>query len=101
MRFRFPSVSPGYDTQWLADPRRRDTRQRQIPRRDGATYRKSMAWVESLSARPHLAIISTFNEMHENTHIEPSLRNGTRYIEMTRDFIARMRQAQKLIVNAN
>jgi len=101
MRYRIACLSPGYDDQSLDDPRRRHNRQRQVPRRDGATYGKSMAWVESLSAPPHLAIISTFNEMHENTHIEPSLRNGTRYIEMTRDFIARMRQAQKQIVNAN
>jgi hypothetical protein len=100
MPYRIATVSPGYDDHALDDPRRVDNRLRRVPRRNGATYAKSTAWLEGLQAPPHLAIVSTFNELHENTHIEPTVRNGMRYIDMTRDFIARMKQAQTRAANA-
>jgi glycosyltransferase involved in cell wall biosynthesis len=92
--YRMATVCPGYDDHALDDPRRSANRFRQVPRRDGETYARSIAWLESLAPAPDLAIVATFNEMHENTHIEPTARNGNRYIDMTRDFIARIKQAQ-------
>jgi hypothetical protein len=50
-----------------------------------------MNFVESLTPEPELVIISTFNEYHENTHIEPSLYNGMRYIDTTRQFVECLR----------
>jgi glycosyltransferase involved in cell wall biosynthesis len=94
MQYRIATVSPGYDDHALDDPRRYANRFRRVPRRDGATYAQSIAWLEALSPAPHLAIVSTFNEMHENTHIEPSAHNGMHYVEMTRDFVARIKQTQ-------
>jgi hypothetical protein len=35
--------------------------------------------------------VSTFNEYHENTHVEASSINGDRYIRMTREFAERIR----------
>ena len=37
----------------------------------------------SLNPVPDQIIVSTFNEFHENTHIEPSVAHGSRYLDMT------------------
>jgi len=50
---------------------------------DGDTYLRHVAFVEELPTEPDLVIVSTFKRIHENTHIEPSLRNGMRYVDMT------------------
>jgi hypothetical protein len=95
MQYRIATVCPGYDDHALDDPRRFGNRFRRVPRLNGETYAKSIAWLEGLAVPPHLAIVSTFNEMHENTHIEPSIRNGMRYVDMTKDFVARIKQSQR------
>jgi hypothetical protein len=41
----------------------------------------------ALEKRPDMVIVSTFNEYHENSHVEASLRHGDRYVEMTRAFV--------------
>ena len=51
-----------------------------------------MRFVEKLDKRPHLVLISTFNEFHENTHIEPTLRHGSVYVDMTKEFVERMKR---------
>jgi hypothetical protein len=38
-------------------------------------------------------VISTYNEFHENTHIESSSMNGNKYTDMTREFAAHVRAA--------
>ena len=35
---------------------------------------------------PDLVVITSFNEFHENTHIEPTEKIGHQYIEATRLF---------------
>jgi hypothetical protein len=85
------TVSPGYDDLNLDDEQRTSNPYRRVPRDDGKTYRRSMEFVEELTQPPDLIVISTFNEYHENTHIEPSLRNGMRYVDMTREFVARVK----------
>ena len=55
------------------------------------TYQRGLDWIEGLSERPHLVTISTFNEYHENTHIEPSLNNGATYLDLTRSFVDRVK----------
>lgn len=94
MQLRVAAVSPGYDDTGLNDPRRIGNPRRSIPRQEGALYRRGLEWIERLEPAPHLVTISTFNEYHENTHIEPTIRHGSRYVEMTRDFIGRMRAKQ-------
>lgn len=88
MEMRVVTISPGYDDRDLVDSERSGNPYRFVPRHDGNTYRRMMSFVESLASEPHLAVISTFNEYHENTHIEPSLRNGMRYVDMTREFVS-------------
>ena len=34
-----------------------------------------------------MVMISTFNEYHENTHIEPSRNHGSLYLNMTQEFV--------------
>lgn len=89
MTYRMISVSPGYDDHSLVDPRRSGNPYRIVPRRDGETYARSLAFVESLQNPPDIVVVSTYNEYHENTHIEPSSRNGGNYVEMTREAVAR------------
>jgi glycosyltransferase involved in cell wall biosynthesis len=91
MAHRIVTISPGYDDRGLDDDRRAGNPYRTIPRRDGKTYQEMMNFVESLTPEPELVIISTFNEYHENTHIEPSLYNGMRYIDTTRQFVECLR----------
>lgn len=91
MRYRIAALSPGYDDTGLDGDNRVGNPYRMIPRKDGKTYQEGIQFVENLSIKPHLIMISTFNEFHENTHIEPSLGNGMRYIEMTKDFVAKIK----------
>jgi glycosyltransferase involved in cell wall biosynthesis len=91
MPYRVASVSPGYDDTGLADERRSANPRRIVERADGATYRGGLGWIEGLTPEPHLAVISTFNEFHENTHIEASVRHARLYVDLTRQFVDRIR----------
>jgi len=59
-----PSVGPGYDA------RRAGTDTRVKPRRRGATY--DSMWSAALKAGPDLVTITSYNEWHEGTQIEPA-----------------------------
>lgn len=61
-----PSVGPGYDA------RRATPDARVKPRRDGATY--DTMWRSALRAKADLVTITSFNEWHEGTQIEPAKR---------------------------
>lgn len=93
MSYRMATVSPGYDDHALMDATREGNPNRVVPRREGEVYARSLEFAASLSPPPHFIIVSTFNEYHENTHIEPSARNGDLYVRMTRDFVERMHGA--------
>jgi hypothetical protein len=59
-----PSVGPGYDARAsTGDPRVK-------PRRDGATY--DTMWRCAIAARADLVTITSYNEWHEGTQIEPA-----------------------------
>jgi hypothetical protein len=83
--YRCLTICPGYDDSHLLDQARRRG-VRTIPHGDGATYRRMMDFALAQSA-PHFVFITSFNEFHENTHIEPSRNHGSKYLDMTRDFI--------------
>ncbi|HZQ15211.1 MAG TPA: hypothetical protein VFA82_00430 [Gaiellaceae bacterium] len=59
-----PSVGPGYDA------RRSGVDQRVKPRRDGFTY--DAMWRAAITARPDFVTVTSFNEWHEGTQIEPA-----------------------------
>ena len=59
-----PSVGPGYDA------RRAVADMRVKSRRNGATY--DSMWRSALTAQPDVVTITSFNEWHEGTQIEPA-----------------------------
>jgi glycosyltransferase involved in cell wall biosynthesis len=89
---RIFTVSPGYDDSHLGDLARRGNIRRKIPRNSGETYRAMLDCALNLEPHPHQVLISSFNEYHENSHIEPSLKRGFLYMEMTREFIETARK---------
>lgn len=91
MNYRIATISPGYDDHSLLDQRRVGNPYRIVPRRSGETYARTLGFVESLASPPDFVVVSTYNEYHENTHIESSARNGEKYVEMTREFVERIR----------
>jgi glycoprotein endo-alpha-1,2-mannosidase len=96
-----PSVGPGYDARRAAGDARIKAR------RDGATY--DSMWRAALAAGADLVTITSYNEWHEGTQIEPArARTGyrsydgawgrfgklaeTAYVDRTADWVTRLEQ---------
>lgn len=92
---KIATVSPGYDDRHLRDNNRKGNLYRSIDRQAGTTYQKTIDFALSITEQPDLVLISTFNEYHENTHIEPSRTHGKLYMDMTKDFIQKARELWK------
>lgn len=90
------TVSPGYDDRHLRDANRKGNLYRSIDRQKGATYQRTIDFALSVEQQPDLVLVSTFNEYHENTHIEPSRTHGRLYMDMTREFIQKAKDQWKL-----
>lgn len=73
------TIIPGYDDSKLTErkPPRPITR-----RHDGDTYR--VLWEEAIRAKPDWILITSWNEWHEGTEIEPSVEHGSRELQTTR-----------------
>jgi hypothetical protein len=54
-----------------------------VPRRSGATLRRELD--AATASSPDAIGLISWNEFSENTHIEPSLRHGRRYLEVLAD----------------
>jgi hypothetical protein len=54
-----------------------------VPRRNGATLRRELD--AATASSPDAVGLISWNEFSENTHIEPSLRHGERYLEVLGD----------------
>jgi glycoprotein endo-alpha-1,2-mannosidase len=74
-------VSPGFDARKAY---KLDT---QTDRLDGQTYRAF--WDEALKTSPDWIIITSWNEWHEGTEIEPSLELGDQYLKITSEYAKR------------
>ncbi len=77
-------LGPGYDD--------RPVPGRQTPireREDGAFY--AWSWQQVLRHRPHLVLLETWNEMHEGTGLCHALEHGDRYVDLTREWVGRLR----------
>jgi hypothetical protein len=87
-RIWIANVSPGYDDRALS------TRPTHIviDREDGAVY--DAEWRAALGAAPDWIMISTWNELFENTGIEATARYGTRYVEATRRWAAAFKRGE-------
>ncbi|MEZ6071967.1 MAG: glycosyltransferase [Pirellulales bacterium] len=87
---RIATVSPGYDDSHLKDPNRENNPYRTVCREKGATYQRMIDFTLSLAQQPNLVLVTSYNEYHENTHIEPSKTHGTRYMDMTRELTSKV-----------
>lgn len=77
------AVGPGYDHS--AVPGRRPLVR---AREDGAFYSRSweLALSRAPARRPAIAVVETWNELHEGTEIAPTREHGRKYVELTRKY---------------
>jgi len=75
------TVIPGYDDRKIRTPGVH------APRRDGETYR--ILWEEAIRAAPDWVLITSWNEWHEGSEIEPSWEHGDAYLKWTADHAPR------------
>jgi glycosyltransferase involved in cell wall biosynthesis len=80
------TVSPGYDDSRVQSYHRMHNPHRVVPRYGLGTYREMQECALRLNPAPELVVVTSFNEFHENTHIEPSQRFGDLYVTSTRAF---------------
>lgn len=69
------TVLPGYDDTKIRSPGLR------LDRFDGKLY--DLLWEEAIAANPDWIFITTFNELHEGSEIEPTLELGDLYLRKT------------------
>jgi glycosyl transferase family WbsX len=82
-----PNVMPGYD-----DTRLRGRDRATLDRQGGAFYRSFWKTASSfVSADQPFLLITSFNEWHEGTELEPSREFGDSYITLTSQMIAKKR----------
>jgi hypothetical protein len=85
-----PSVMPGYD-----DTPLRGTERVTINRRRGDFYREFFATATPfVDAEQPLLLVTSFNEWHEGTELEPSEEYGEKYLNLTRELVAPLRGRQ-------
>ncbi|MGD1085608.1 MAG: glycoside hydrolase family 99-like domain-containing protein, partial [Verrucomicrobiota bacterium] len=69
------TVIPGYDDTKVRKPGLVASRQ------DGQTY--AVLWEEAIRAQPDWVLITSWNEWHEGSEIEPSWENSSQYLKVT------------------
>jgi hypothetical protein len=77
------TLIPGYDDTKIRKPGLR------VERYDGALYR--VQWEQAIEADPHWILITSWNEWHEGSEIEPSHEDGDAYMKMTAELAARFK----------
>jgi glycoprotein endo-alpha-1,2-mannosidase len=77
------TVIPGYDDSKLGRPNPRPN----TDRHSGGTYRA--LWEEAIAANPDWVLVTSWNEWHEGSEIEPSVENGDREHQATKPFAAK------------
>ena len=75
------TIIPGYDDTKIRTPGLNAERQ------DGQTYR--VLWEEAIKADPDWVLITSWNEWHEGSEIEPSWEDGDKYIKITGEYAPR------------
>lgn len=74
-------VIPGYDDTKIRHPGL------DVDRLNGKVYR--ILWEQAIKANPDWVLITTWNEWHEGSEIEPSFEFGNKYLNLTREFARR------------
>jgi len=75
------TIIPGYDDTKIREPGINAERQ------NGQTYR--VLWEEAIAADPDWVLITSWNEWHEGSEIEPSWEDGDKYIKLTGEYAPR------------
>ena len=78
------TIIPGYDDS--CQPARKPPRPI-TERHGGATYK--VLWEEAIAANPDWVLITSWNEWHEGSEIEPSVEDGDVALRATRPYAAR------------
>lgn len=81
------NVSPGYDDTHVNQTFREKNLLRKVSRNNGETYKKTFNFIKKLKRKPNFINISTFNEFHEESNIEPDNKYGDKYLKLTKTLI--------------
>ena len=81
------NVSPGYDDTHVNQTFREKNLLRKVSRNSGETYKKTFEFIKKLKIKPNFINISTFNEFHEESNIEPDNKYGDKYLKLTKKLI--------------
>ena len=81
------TVIPGYDDRKIRKPGLA------VGRYDTELYR--VQWEEAIKADPHWILITSFNEWHEGSEIEPSLEYGQKYLDVTAGYVKRFKAQER------
>ena len=87
------TVIPGYDDTKIRKPGLK------VERFNGDVYRAQ--WEEAIAADPHWVLITSWNEWHEGSDIEPSVEHGGKYLNITAEFAKRFKNNPSLKHRAN
>ena len=83
------TIIPGYDDTKIRKPGLK------VERHGGRLYEAQ--WRQAIAANPHWVLITSFNEWHEGSEIEPSAEDGRRYLEMTATYAAKFKALGKRV----
>jgi len=77
------TVIPGYDDTKIRHPGFK------VDRQNGQLYR--VLWQAALDSKPDWVLITSWNEWHEGSEIEPSFEDGNAYLRLTGEYASRIR----------
>ena len=81
------TVIPGYDDTKIREPGLA------VERFDGDLYR--VQWRHAIEADSHWVLITSFNEWHEGSEIEPSAEFGQKYLDLTTEFAGQFKSTPR------
>lgn len=87
---RIFTISPGFDDSHLTAAFRQNKKVRRVARLGTRTYENMQKVALDLHPAPDYIVITSFNEFHENTHIEPSKKFDDVFLRSTRAFKDRL-----------
>ncbi|MEM2998506.1 MAG: PKD domain-containing protein [Thermoproteota archaeon] len=80
----FYTVIPGFDNREIGEPGLF------VDRGGGATYERF--WCDALEMNAKCVLITSWNELHEGTEIEPTREYGLVFLNMTRNYTSKLKQ---------
>ncbi|MFW6308377.1 MAG: glycoside hydrolase family 99-like domain-containing protein [bacterium] len=78
------TIIPAYDDTKIREPGIN------VPRREGQLY--STLWENAIKANPDWILITSWNEWHEGSEIEPSIEYGEKYLDITKNYSKKFKE---------